>query len=95
MASHQPGQFWRDSSDPSVNVSSSERIGAVIAGGLMVLSGLRRRSDSGVLLILAGGGLIYTGMTGHCGVYESVGIDTAHEGANRPAQQRRRQAQPA
>ena len=92
MATTQTGQIWRDERDPSVNVSSPERTGALIAGGLLVLTGLRRRSNFGLLLMLAGGGLIYTGMTGHCEAYESMGIDTAHEDAGSQPQQQEQQA---
>ena len=97
MATTQQGQIWRDERDPSVNVSSPERTGALIMGGLLVLTGLRRRSNLGLFLMLAGGGLIYTGMTGHCAAYESMGIDTAHEdggqvGAGPQSQQQEQQA---
>jgi hypothetical protein len=37
----------------------------------------------GSLTLLAiGGGLAYRGLTGHCHVYEALGRDTAHGGAD-------------
>lgn len=48
---------------PSPTASDTERWASLIGGGAMVLMGLRDRSFRGVLTALAGGGLIYQGMT--------------------------------
>jgi uncharacterized membrane protein len=45
------------------NASEIERWTSLIGGGAMVLTGLRQRSLRGVLTALAGGGLIYQGVT--------------------------------
>jgi uncharacterized membrane protein len=45
----------------------------------------------GLLLAGIGGGLLYRGATGHCGIYKKLGVDTT----NRPRQQRRRGPHPA
>jgi uncharacterized membrane protein len=60
-----------------INVGSSERLGSVLGGSFLVLWGLRRRSNFGALLALAGGGLIYRGVTGHCNLYAAMGKNTA------------------
>jgi len=59
------------------NVSQMERLASVIAGGtiLMTMGGLR--SLRGVAATAIGSGLIWRGLTGHCGLYERIGIDTA------------------
>ncbi|MBC8122684.1 MAG: DUF2892 domain-containing protein [Gemmatimonadaceae bacterium] len=62
------------------NVGDVERISSLIGGGTMVLYGLTRRNLSGVLLALAGGGLIYRGVTGDSKLYGALGIDTSQVG---------------
>ncbi len=59
------------------NVSQMERLASVIAGGtiLMTMGGLR--SVRGMAATAIGSGLIWRGLTGHCGLYERIGIDTA------------------
>lgn len=52
-------------SQPSSNAEASEteRWASLIGGGAMVLMGLQQRSLRGVLMTLAGGGLLYQGIT--------------------------------
>ncbi|HEV8002062.1 MAG TPA: DUF2892 domain-containing protein [Planctomycetaceae bacterium] len=59
------------------NVAQMERLASVIAGGtiLMTMGGLR--SVRGAAATAIGAGLIWRGLTGHCGVYDRLGIDTA------------------
>jgi uncharacterized membrane protein len=54
-----------------------ERLASVIAGGtiLMTMGGLR--SLRGAAATAIGSGLIWRGLTGHCGIYDRLGIDTA------------------
>jgi len=59
-----------------VNIPSPERIGSVAAGAGLALYGLSRRSLSGLLVALAGGALIRRGTTGHCAVYEKLGVNS-------------------
>jgi len=66
------------------NLSSSERtisnaLGAVLLGASMGRGGILKW-----LLRLAGGALLARGITGHCAVYERLGIDT-NEAHARPA----------
>src|SRR5205085_1319103 len=63
----------------STNVGDLERVASVVAGGLLGLMGLRSRSIPGLGLAILGGGLIYRGISGHCGVYQSLGISSAKE----------------
>jgi uncharacterized membrane protein len=60
-----------------INVGEAERWASAIAGTLLVTQGLRRPSFVNLALSLAGGALIYRGLTGHCEAYQSLHIDTA------------------
>ncbi|HEV3446959.1 MAG TPA: SRPBCC family protein [Gemmataceae bacterium] len=64
-----------------LNVSEIERLASVIAGSALGLYGLTRRSLGGAVVAAVGGCLVYRGLTGHCPVYEALGIDTrdAHQ----------------
>lgn len=56
-----------------------ERWASIVGGGAMVLNGLKQRSLRGVLLAMAGGGLVYQGATKTSTVKqvgEAVGIDS-------------------
>jgi len=59
------------------NVGPTERWVSMIAGGALALYGLARRSVTGGILASLGAGLAYRGITGHCPVYERLGVDTA------------------
>lgn len=65
------------SEQPEINVGHQERMASVVGGGLLTLLGLRRRSTFGALLAVAGGSLIYRGVTGHCPMYAATGKSTA------------------
>ncbi len=60
------------------NVNSFERLASLLGGGLLTFYGLRRRSPGGLGLALAGGYMVYRGLTGHCPLYQAFHIDTAH-----------------
>jgi uncharacterized membrane protein len=59
------------------NVGKDERALSVVAGGALVLYGLKRRDFSGIASALIGGALINRGTTGHCHVYDALGVTTA------------------
>jgi hypothetical protein len=61
------------------NMSQDERVLSLVGGGALALYGLSTRKPAAALL---GGYLAYRGYTGHCAVYEALGIDTARP--NRP-----------
>jgi uncharacterized membrane protein len=68
------------------NVGANERTVSLAAGGVLALLGLSRGvrgSVPGLLVAALGGGLIYRGVSGHCHLYQALGMDTAH--ANQPA----------
>lgn len=58
------------------NVSSAERIGSAVAGAGLVLYGASQRSLGGLIVALLGGALIHRGATGHCPLYQQLGIQS-------------------
>lgn len=65
-----------------VNVGSTERQVSVLSGAALVLTGLSHGRLSGLLLSLAGGGLLYRGLTGHCYTYQALGINAGEKAGN-------------
>lgn len=59
-----------------VNVAPTERGFSLAGGALLLLTGLRRGGLFGTLGALAGGGLLFRGLTGRCGVYAALGVNT-------------------
>lgn len=60
---------------PVINVPPGERWTSGLAGGAMVLLGLRMRSLPGAILAIAGGAMVHRGWTGNCKAYEAMGIN--------------------
>lgn len=61
------------------NVGDTERTVSIIAGTALALFGLRRFSLTRLAMAAIGGNLVYRGLTGHCSLYERVGVSTADE----------------
>lgn len=61
------------------NVGDLERVASVAVGGLLLLQGLRKRDALGLGAAVAGGGLIWRGVSGHCGLYQATGMNTRRE----------------
>jgi uncharacterized membrane protein len=61
--------------DRPVNVGDQERWLSLLGGGLLALY-LVRRSLGTVLLVGGAGALLYRGWTGHCGLYQNMGLST-------------------
>lgn len=65
-----------------VNVGPTERQASMIGGAALALSGLssiaRRRYLPGLAMVAAGGMFLYRGKTGHCELYQALGVDTIH-----------------
>lgn len=60
-----------------VNVAQPERVGSVLGGAFLAVLGLKQGGLGGALLALVGGMFVYRGATGHCYLYEEIGVDTA------------------
>jgi uncharacterized membrane protein len=71
---------WHESEDTyaRVNVGRTERWMSLIAGGALAAYALKRRTRAGGMVALAGAELIYRGATGHCHVYQALGINHAN-----------------
>jgi len=64
------------------NVGDTERVISSILGGTLLIGGLTRRSLPGLVFAATGAALLYRGATGHCTLYESLGMDTHRETLN-------------
>jgi len=62
--------------DLYTNVPFPERIGSIAAGAALVGLALWRRSWPGLLLAAGGAALIHRGSTGHCQLYQKLGINS-------------------
>jgi len=69
-------------SGTAINVGDTERVISAAAGGLALLLGLSRLPLSSIVALVAGGALLYRGMTGHCRVYEALEVSTADDAWN-------------
>ncbi|HYY55860.1 MAG TPA: SRPBCC family protein [Pyrinomonadaceae bacterium] len=82
------GAVERGGRSADVNVGEIERWASSIGGGALVVYGVTRllsqRSVGGAVLALVGGCLVYRGATGHCDMYQAVGINTAGTGPTNP-----------
>ncbi len=60
-----------------VNVGDTERYASIAGGAVLALTGLRLRGWPGVALGLISGHLLYRGITGHCHIFEALGLNSA------------------
>ena len=58
------------------NVHDMERLASGLGGAVLAAYGLKRGGGAGALLGVLGAALLHRGVTGHCYVYESMGIST-------------------
>jgi uncharacterized membrane protein len=59
------------------NVADPERVVSAIAGGALIAFGIKHGGWIGASLSLLGGSLLHRGATGHCYLYEAVGVNTS------------------
>src|SRR5512132_3401865 len=65
-----------------VNVGRVERWLSLAAGGALAAYGLKRREKPGGAAAIAGAALLYRGATGHCDLYQALGINRSHVRGN-------------
>lgn len=66
----------------NINVGSTERIVSAITGGTLTVLGLRNiRERNGIIMTVAGGLLLFRGVTGFCPVNKAIGRNTANKKA--------------
>lgn len=64
------------------NVGDVERWASAVAGLALALYGVNKRGNSGWLMAAIGGMLLQRGATGHCQVYEAIGLNSARTGSD-------------
>jgi uncharacterized membrane protein len=64
-----------DLTSPRANVNDGERVGSAALGAALITYGLKRRDWLGALSAIGGAMLVYRGATGHCQVYEALGVN--------------------
>jgi uncharacterized membrane protein len=62
-----------------INVNEPERWVSVIVGTALAAYGLKRRSLPSMVMAAFGGALVWRGATGHCFVYNALGVTSAGE----------------
>jgi uncharacterized membrane protein len=67
----------------NVNISDTERWISSVGGGALGAYGLMRRSLPGAALALAGGYLVYRGVSGYCPTYAALGVEGTGAGKSR------------
>ena len=60
------------------NVNEPERWFSVVAGAALAAYGLTRRSVAGLVVTGLGGALVWRGASGHCLVYEALGLSSVN-----------------
>ncbi len=87
VSSAETGAMQQGNTGTNVNVGEMERWASAIGGGALAVYGITRLVQGnwlGAVLGLVGGSLIYRGTTGHCTMYQSLGINTAGTESNNP-----------
>ena len=65
---------YRPAVEPA-NLGQTERWLSLVAGGVLAAWGLTRRDTIGGTAAVGAAALLYRGMSGHCHVYEALGVD--------------------
>ena len=65
---------------PDTNVSETERWLSLVGGSSLIAYGLVRRDTPGFGLAALGGSLLWRGATGHCPMYQTIGVNTSSRG---------------
>jgi uncharacterized membrane protein len=63
----------------AVNVGDYERWASLLGGGALAAFGLSRGTLGGFAMAALGGCLAYRGATGHCPMYQSLGVNTSEQ----------------
>ncbi|HEX6963168.1 MAG TPA: SRPBCC family protein [Lacipirellula sp.] len=74
---HATHREFRDDRELGPNVDYKERILSSLAGALLTAYGLSSGKRGSLLMAGLGGALLHRGMTGHCYLYNALGVNTA------------------
>ena len=69
-------QYRKRNGHQGTNVANPERIGSVAVGAALIAYGLKQRDAKGLIAALVGGAFVQRGATGHCMVYDALGVST-------------------
>ena len=74
---------WQEDRDinSQVNVGRVERWMSLLAGAALAAYAIKRRTPASGAAVISGAALMYRGATGHCDVYERLGINRAEHRA--------------
>src|SRR4051812_44804361 len=61
----------------NTNVGAGERLASMAMGGLLVSWAIRKRTPATMAAGIVGADLIYRGASGHCQLYDALGVNTA------------------
>lgn len=78
----QPSMASR-ASTPAKNVGEAERVASVVAGTLLIATGVKRFSLPGLVAAGIGVHLVRRGMSGHCALYQMLNVTTEEEDPNK------------
>ena len=81
------------SGEAAINVGNGERIGSFLAGAVLIGRAVSRPTFGRIAAAIGGAVLLQRAITGHCGMYERLGIDGSSE-APQPRRSRRRWKDP-
>lgn len=77
----QQGESGQQESRKQINVGRTERNASMASGAALALTGITRirkgRILPGLAMLTLGGMFLYRGKTGHCNMYEKLGVNTA------------------
>src|SRR5688500_17636004 len=62
------------------NVNDPERWVSVVFGSTLTAYGLKKRSIGGFILSAIGGAMVWRGATGHCFIYDGLGVTSVRDG---------------
>lgn len=61
------------------NVGTNERVASLVSGGALIAYGVSRKDTLGAILSIIGGGFALRGATGHCQIYQTLGMDSSEK----------------
>ncbi|UFS72115.1 SRPBCC family protein [Geomonas sp. RF6] len=83
MVTRYGSSFEEDSKGRQINVGSKERKASMIGGAALAITGVKKLTQGNILsglLMLASGGMFYNrGKSGHCNMYQKMGVNTARD----------------
>lgn len=70
-------------SHSGANVGNRERTGSALLGSALIWYGAKKGGIAGSAGCALGAGMLYRGLSGHCSMYEKLGLSTASQADHR------------